>query len=70
VQGQRKEAVQAVEKVGVAGCHAHTEDVEKMWKLDEEEALWASLRKLGALVMQKRTMEAQRMPVLQDLLNG
>jgi hypothetical protein len=64
------EVVWVVEKVGVEGHHAHTEDVEQMSKLDEEAVLWASLRKPAALVMQKRTMEAQRMPVLIDLLNG
>lgn len=70
MQGQRTEAVQVVEKVGVEGCHARTEDVEQMMKLHEEVVLWASLMKSAVLVMQKRAMEEQRMPVLQDLLNG
>jgi hypothetical protein len=70
VQGQRKEAVQVVEKVGVAGCHAHTEGIEQILKLDEEAVRWASLRKLPALMMQKTTREVQRMPVLKDLWNG
>ena len=41
-----------------------------MMKLNEEVALSASLMKSAELVMQKRMMEEQRMPVLQDLLNG
>ena len=57
------------EKVGVEGCHAHTGDVEQMPKLDEEAVPWESLKKPAALVTQKK-MEAQRMPALQDLLNG
>lgn len=59
-----------VEKVGVEGCRVHTENVEPMTELDEVAVLWAALMKPEALGMQQRTMGAQRMPVLQDLLSG